>query len=120
MVKPKKVKTISHILDRLLTPLIKPLAKQGVTANYITFLQLPFILLFILFLAKGIIFYGIISLGITLFLDTLDGIWARVTNNITKKGHKYDKIFDLIGIYAFLFAISINCQLAFSSRISAA
>ncbi len=106
MPKPKGVIGFRNALDRLFSPIILFFSKLGVTANHITFLQAPFTIIMFWFLVKHNFALAAASLGITLLLDVLDGSWARVTNSITEKGHKYDKAMDLFGIYAFLVGIS--------------
>ncbi|MDD1689203.1 MAG: CDP-alcohol phosphatidyltransferase family protein [Methanoregula sp.] len=108
MVKPRSIINISEKIDAIFAPIIKSIAKYGVTANHISLLQVPFVIIFFFTLIYGIPTYALIALVVSLFLDILDGAWARVTNNITKKGHFYDKVMDLFGIYAFLIGAAIG------------
>lgn len=110
MVKPKKIVNISQKIDTLLAPMIKKVAKYGISANHISLLQAPFVIIFFIALVYGFQFYALVALAISLILDILDGAWARVTNTISEKGHLYDKIMDLFGIYAFLIGSAIGFQ----------
>ncbi len=68
---------------------------------------MPFVFAFVYAFITGHSVYAIVALGVTLFLDILDGSFARITGTATKEGHFLDKILDLIGIYAFLAAVAI-------------
>jgi len=107
-VKPIKIDNISGKLDALFTPFINTGSKFGISANHISLLQVPFVPVFLFALMYKALTYAFIALAITLVLDLLDGAWARVTNDITKKGHIYDKAMDLLGIYAFLIGATIG------------
>jgi len=108
MVKPKFIKKISRMFDSLSSPGIKFFSNYGVTANHISLLQIPFVILFFIGLSYRLTNLALIGLIISLYLDLLDGAWARVTNTVSKKGHRYDKVLDLIGIYAFLVGSAIG------------
>jgi len=107
MPKPKGVVSFRNKLDKFFSPVVLFFNKFGVRANHITLLQVPFVVIMFWFLLKQDYLLAAASLGITLFLDVLDGIWARITNDITPLGHKYDKALDLFGIYAFLLGVAI-------------
>ena len=68
---------------------------------------MPFVFAFLYAFINGHSIYAIAALGATLFLDLLDGSFARITRTATKEGHFLDKILDLIGIYAFLGAVAL-------------
>jgi phosphatidylglycerophosphate synthase len=95
-------KKISNKIDKLLSHFIRPFYKRGVRANHISLLQLPFTVLFFMLLIQRIYFHAFLSMSVVLILDVLDGSWARVTKDVTKRGHAYDKFMDLFGIYLFL------------------
>jgi len=95
-------------IDGFFSPIVKLGAKIGITANHISYLQLPFVALMIYFLSQQNLTYAAIALLLSLFLDILDGTWARVTKTMSKKGHKIDKALDLIGIYAFLLGVAVG------------
>ena len=107
MSKPKGVRGLRDRIDSLLKSFVLSCRKRGVKANHITLLQAPFVIIMFWFLIYQSYFFAFLTLGFTLILDVLDGSWARITDEITEKGHKYDKALDLFGIYAFLFGILI-------------
>ena len=107
MPKPKGLIGIRNKIDKFFSPAILFFNKFGVKANHITLLQAPFVVVMFWFLINQNYAPATLFLGVTLLLDVLDGSWARVTNDITEKGHKYDKALDLIGIYAFLLGVTI-------------
>jgi len=47
MVKPRTIINISEKIDALFAPMIKPIEKYGVSANHISLLQAPFVILFV-------------------------------------------------------------------------
>jgi len=105
MSKPKGVSGFRNKLDFIFSPIIMFFRKFGIRANHITLLQaLPTMICFLLLVHKSY-FWAAVFLAIALLLDVLDGAWARITNDITKKGHILDKILDLFGIYSFLFGV---------------
>ena len=107
MSKPKGVTGIRNKLDLLFRPGVLFFSKRGIKANHITLLQAPFVVIMFWFLVSQSYFTAFLTLGFTLILDVLDGSWARITNDMTEKGHKYDKALDLFGIYAFLLGLVI-------------
>ena len=103
--KPLKILDFSQKIDLALKPLVNLLAKYKITANEISLSQLPFVFAFLYAFINGHQIYATAALGVTLFLDLLDGSFARITGTATKEGHLLDKVLDLIGIYAFLGAV---------------
>ncbi len=102
MVKPKFTHKIANGIDKIFTPIARFGYKYGITANSISLIQIPFIALMLIGFILRSTKLAIIFLAITLFLDALDGAWARATNDITLRGHIYDKVMDKISIYSFL------------------
>ena len=100
--KPTSFNSVIKRLDMFFAPFIRFFSRYGVTANHISFSQLPFLALFVIALIYGKIFGAVASLFIVLSIDTLDGSWARITKTATWRGERYDKFFDLLGIYTFL------------------
>ncbi len=105
--KPKHLSGLVLAVDKFLSPLILFFSKFGITANHITLLQAPFVVIMFFALIKHNFILATALLGTTLILDVLDGSWARVTNTANALGHKYDKVLDLFGIYALLAGLFI-------------
>ena len=97
-----EIKGISDKVDNFFSQFINFFHNRGIRANHISLLQLPFTILFFILLIQKIYFHSFISLSIVLILDVLDGSWARITKDVTKRGHLYDKSMDFLGIYLFL------------------
>jgi archaetidylinositol phosphate synthase len=84
---------------------VKPLAKTPITPNQITALRLLTGVSAALLFAIGdntSTILGSLIFIISMLLDRADGILARLTENISSKGHKYDLIADTIS-NAFVF-----------------
>lgn len=107
MKKPGFIISIGSMIDKTMRPLIIFLYRLGITANMITFLQVPFVILMFSYLIGGLIEYSMIFLAVSLFLDLFDGMFARITDTASKTGQMYDKILDVFGIFAFLVALTI-------------
>lgn len=105
--KPTLVVQLSSKIESYIIPLVKKMEEKGMTANQLTFAQLPFAILMFFVLINKLWILSAIFLFITLFFDVADGMFARITKTTTEKGHLYDKIMDLIGIYLFLIGIFI-------------
>ncbi len=107
MAKPKFAVAIRDFIDASLSAFVLRAHKIGVVANYITLLQAPFVVAMFYFMLQKNFIVASLLLGMTLILDVLDGAWARITKEVTAKGHFYDKALDLFGIYAFLLGLGI-------------
>ncbi len=75
--------------------------------NMITTFRLLLIPLFIINLVRLNMNFSLITFTIIILLDKLDGIWARVTKQITKFGRMYDAFVDFILIVSSLTAFCI-------------
>lgn len=107
MGKPDTVIRLRKNIENKISPIINKLNQYGVKANHLTFAQLPFNFLMVYFFIIENILAVSMSLIIILALDVLDGMFARITKTFSKKGHFYDKIFDLISITAFIIGFII-------------
>ncbi len=107
MVKPKFVTRIRDRIDEWFRKPVRLLRMVGFTANHLTFLQVPFNAIMFYYFIVGDFSMAAVALGITLLLDVLDGVFARVTKTVSLEGHFYDKTLDLIGIFMFLVGVYI-------------
>lgn len=105
MRKPSFVIEIRTAMERKLTPWSFFLLKKGLTANHLTFGQLPFVFVMVYMFYIDNIFFAGLTLFVSLILDVYDGMFARITNTATQKGHYYDKIVDLVGISGFIMGL---------------
>ncbi|MBR72389.1 MAG: CDP-alcohol phosphatidyltransferase [Rhodospirillaceae bacterium] len=98
--------------QRLARVLISPLTNTAIHPNYLTTLRLLIGILACVFLAYGGAPWIHIGAGLFIFsnfLDHTDGEFARATGRVSRFGHRYDIICDLL-INTFLF-ISIGLGL---------
>lgn len=112
--KPQRTNWLINIFDNVHKPFVERGSSIGIKANHITFLQLPFVIAMFYFLINNSLNAAIIALFISLYLDLLDGSWARLARETSRVGHILDKIIDLVGIVAFLAALfMIKPELSF-------
>ncbi len=79
----------------------------GLRSNHLTLSQLPIVILMIWFAFNKNLWGVITSSLLLVFIDSFDGIFARVTNSYTKLGHLYDKIVDVLSIITLAFSIGL-------------
>jgi len=87
------------------------LYKWGIRPDHISFLQLPVYLLMIgvaLRAPQNLVYwltiFGTLQILVVL-LDGADGILARRTGTVTRRGHLLDSLFDIMGIGVTLWAV---------------
>lgn len=81
----------------IFTPFAKLLARMGVTPNMVTYSSAVIITgLSLGLIARGILNWGGIALGVVLFADSVDGILSRITGTTSKYGAFLDSTMDRI------------------------
>ncbi len=91
------------VASAIFTPFARLLRALKVTPNMVTIAGTLIVIgLSVGMIARGILAWGGILLGVVLFMDSVDGILARITNNSTKFGAFLDSTMDRIAD-AFVF-----------------
>lgn len=81
----------------IFTPFAKLLARMGVTPNMVTYSSAVIITgLSVGLIARGVLNWGGIALGVVLFADSVDGILSRLTGTTSKYGAFLDSTMDRI------------------------
>ena len=102
MTKPSFVIDVRTDIEKKISPFTFKLKEKGVTANHLTFGQVPFVVIMVYMFYIDQIFLAGLVLLISLIMDVYDGMFARITKTDTRKGHYYDKVIDLVGITGFV------------------
>ena len=102
MTKPSFVIDVRTDIENRISPFTFKLKEKGVTANHLTFGQVPFVIIMVYMFYIDQIFLAGLVLLISLIMDVYDGMFARITKTDTRKGHYYDKVIDLVGITGFV------------------
>lgn len=107
MTKVPIAKQVSGFVEKKFTKAFKALYSIGITANHLTLIQVPMILLMIFLAYMGYLWHVILLCVLMLFIDLFDGPFARITHTASKRGHLYDKVVDFVSICAFAFSVGL-------------
>lgn len=101
---PGWLKEYQRRVEEGLAPYARKLHRLGLQASHLSIAQIPFALASAAALLSEEFLWAAVLLGFSLFLDVLDGLFARSTGSASARGHVMDKTMDLLGIYVFLVA----------------
>lgn len=98
----------STTLLKINDPLLKPMARQGISANMLTFFSLLAGLAAIYFVWKYQPILGGIFYGISYFFDCSDGCMARYTHTESEFGDKFDHYKDILIFVSLILVVQIR------------
>jgi phosphatidylglycerophosphate synthase len=96
-----------HIRSKIFLPIIKILAKSGVTPNMITNVRLVLCFLFIILFYRYRIF-SVVLISIALFLDSFDGTLARFLKKDSDRGKFLDISVDIFSVSLIVTTFGYN------------
>lgn len=96
-VERQKQKDFAKWRDQFFLPIISPLAKMGISHNFVSFSGIVFLLLACAFEPKHYILISI-CIALYLFCDAIDGGIARYTNKSSNAGSIVDIVCDQLGV----------------------
>jgi phosphatidylserine synthase len=107
MAKVPVAKQASAFVEKKFAKTFKALYSIGITANHLTLIQAPMIILMVFLAYLGYLWHVLFLCALMLVIDLFDGPFARITKTASKRGHLYDKVVDLVSICAFAFSVGL-------------
>jgi phosphatidylglycerophosphate synthase len=102
---PNLENPIDNVLIWLAEPLSILFKKLNFSPNGITTLSLIFGVISVVSLHKGFVETAIITMGLSYFMDCIDGYYARKYKMVTEFGDLYDHVKDVLVFIAYIFVL---------------
>lgn len=99
---------VSTLFLRVNDPLLRPMARAGISANMLTFFSLITGLLAVYFVWVRKPFIGALFYAASYFFDCSDGCMARYTNTCSEFGDKFDHYKDITVFILLIVAIQVR------------